>query len=1205
MNTVRILLVEDESIIALDVKNILTSLGYEVIAIVATGEEAVRRVAELTPDLVLMDIILAGDMDGIEAARILRSTQDIPVVFMTAHADVATVCRARDTAPYGYILKPINQADIFSTIDAAMNRHCLEQELRDRNMQLNALNEEFEAANEELEASNEELQAINEELISSQEEIREANIRARISEEKYRTLVESANSIIMRWNREGYISFINEYGLNIFGFSEEELLGHKITDTIISPVENLDGTSVTLQDIFDNTNDFRVNVNEIIRKNGDHVWISWTNRALYNENGMIEEVLSIGNDITPLKETERELEETRLQYEKLVTNIPVGVYRFRTTADGKMKFEYASPRFCQLIGLSADIVYRNHDSVFRLVHPDEYDELLRLNIEAAQTGCQFVWEGRMYPNGVERWMRIESSPTVLDNGDILWDGIQIDVTERRLADNALQKKNSELEILNDRLDATVKALETANLDIASANEEMIQTQRELTESIAMLRRSEERFHKAFYTNPTAMTISVLEDGTYVEVNDAALEYGNYTREELIGARIGDLGIYSTEKLSQMKGQLLENGMLHNYTIQFRRKDGEVRDGLLSAEIIDLDGVKHVISSTVDITEKNRAEVELERVNTLFSGIFNLAPELMSVSTLDDGRFFMINDAFSNILGYSREEAIGRTSHDLNLWIAPAGRSELINEFGDDGVIHNIEVVFRRKNGEPVDMLFSAVFIEMNNTPCILTIAADISSIKKTENALRENEEKYRTLFESAYDAIFIADTTATFIDCNSKTEEIYGITREEIIGRTPMDLSPPFQADGVSSEEKAMMYVNMAFSGLPQVFEWVHLRGDGSRFDAEVSLNKMEIGSEELLMAVVRDVTDRKQAENAVRESETLYRAIFENTGNATIIIEEDTTIVLANSQWEIMSGYRKEELEGKMSWTGFVVPGDLVRMKEYHKTRRTVPDDAPWMYEFQYITRDGEVRDVINHVAMIPGTKKSIASLLDITERKRAETALKKSLQEKEVLIKEIHHRVKNNLQVISSLLGLQSDSIKDSALKEAFMESRNRIRGMAHIHEMLYQSENFDSIDFSVYVKRVVKELIKNYSPQERTVEIRYNLSPVMIGIDMAIPLGIIMNELVTNAMKYAFREQEKGILEIGLRLSEGVGGDTVQRVHLEVRDNGTGFAPEFDSDLPGSLGLTMVRLLSERQLGGSFKLESSNAGTLVFIEIPLHHS
>ncbi|WP_255503731.1 sensor histidine kinase [Methanothermobacter sp. KEPCO-1] len=327
------------------------------------------------------------------------------------------------------------------------------------------------------------------------------------------------------------------------------------------------------------------------------------------------------------------------------------------------------------------------------------------------------------------------------------------------------------------------------------------------------------------------------------------------------------------------------------------------------------------------------------------------------------------------------------------------------------------------------------------------------------------------------------------------------------------------------------------------------------------------------VVAVYRDLTERKQLEEKLKENERLYRSIFENTGSATTIVDEDTTILMVNREFERLSGYSREEIEGKKSWREFLADEDLKRMEEYYHLWMKDPSLAPRIYNFRFRDRHGNIKYIRMNADPIPGTTMIVASLVDVTDIREAEEEI---LREKEVLLREIHHRVKNNLQIISSLLNLQLSRIGDEELRKIVRESQGRIKAMAMIHEHLYQSESLERVNFREYVEKLVGDIIISHG-----VSVRKDLEieDIELDLDTAIPLGLLINELVTNSIKYAFPEG-RGTITIGMRKADG-------SVELVVADDGVGLPEDIDPSSTDTLGLKLVSLLTD-QLNGKMTLD-----------------
>jgi PAS domain S-box-containing protein len=270
---------------------------------------------------------------------------------------------------------------------------------------------------------------------------------------------------------------------------------------------------------------------------------------------------------------------------------------------------------------------------------------------------------------------------------------------------------------------------------------------------------------------------------------------------------------------------------------------------------------------------------------------------------------------------------------------------------------------------------------------------EIGERARVEGQLRRSEEKYRHIYENIQDIYYEIGLGGIIQELSPSVERITKYTRDELIGTSVYDIY-------AYPEERDEFLRIIGKTGVVTDYEIAMKDRDGRILMVSLYSRLVfdENGIPIKILGSLRDITKRKFAEEALRESEIKYRSIFETTAAATMIIEEDTKISLVNNAFEKLSGISKKDMEGKRSWTEFVVHDDLPKMQEYHRARRIDPNDAPRNYEFQFVDKDGNIKDAFMTIAIIPETKKSVASILDITERKRSERALKKREKELEV---------------------------------------------------------------------------------------------------------------------------------------------------------------------------------------------------------------
>ncbi|AUB59995.1 histidine kinase [Methanobacterium subterraneum] len=446
----------------------------------------------------------------------------------------------------------------------------------------------------------------------------------------------------------------------------------------------------------------------------------------------------------------------------------------------------------------------------------------------------------------------------------------------------------------------------------------------------------------------------------------------------------------------------------------------------------------------------------------------------------------------------------------------------------------------------------------------------------------ELKEFYENLVEGINEGIWVTDRDDHLYFMNRGMEEIAGGKTRNLDGLNVLEL-PDEYVDGLKD-----YYRKAKKTMQPVYYDSLCVRNpEGKRsYQSGWIIPRLNNGHFNGAICTVIDQTERKKAEDALLKSETFYRAIFENTGTATIIVGVDTIISMANKRCEALSGYPVEEIENKLSFMDFVHPEDQQRILEYHKMRRSGDVNIPDEYEFRLLDKDGEERQIMLYASIIPSTTDSVVSLLDITQRKTAENEVKRSLNEKELLLREIHHRVKNNMQIISSLLNLQRSYIHDEEAANILQESQGRVKSMALIHEKLYQTSDLARINVEEYIQSLTMNLFHSYTVNPG-IKLSMDVSDLYFNIDTAVPLGLIINELVSNSLKYAFKDRDEGEIRISLLETAEPG-----KYLLLIRDDGTGFPHELDFAESHSLGLQLVNTLVN-QLDGEIEM-ITNGGT-----------
>lgn len=455
-------------------------------------------------------------------------------------------------------------------------------------------------------------------------------------------------------------------------------------------------------------------------------------------------------------------------------------------------------------------------------------------------------------------------------------------------------------------------------------------------------------------------------------------------------------------------------------------------------------------------------------------------------------------------------------------------------------------------------------------------------LELNQQQLRESEAHFRSVFEGMGEGLLITDLRDTVSYANERMATMTGYARDEMIGRRAYELFLPREdwpvLDG-HNERRAQ--------GYSDVYETQLLHKDGSQFWSLIHATPLRDAHGKVTGTIGAqiDITERKWAEAALRESEERFRALIEQAVDAVMVHDENGQMLMANERVCQSLGYTRDEML-KLRVSDFEMNFHSANIK---RNWESLKNGASLNVDGLHRRKDGSTFPVEVHVGLVQfnGKQVMLAIARDVTQRKFHEAEMKASLHEKEVLLKEIHHRVKNNLQIICSLLNMQADHFDDERMSAAFDESRNRVRSMALIHEQLYQSPDLASIELGEYLETLVASIQRSTTDNNGRIQFAFDCQTVALDIDRAVPCGLIVNELVTNALKYAFPDEKRGTITLQLRAEN-------TRVILAVRDDGIGMNSDFDWQQSDSIGLQLVSALTE-QLEGTATLDGDDNGTI----------
>jgi PAS domain S-box-containing protein len=927
MTEAQILVVEDEYIVAKDIQETLSSLGYHVPSIAASGDEALKIIMEEQPDIVLMDIVLKGELDGIQTADKIRLKYDIPVIYLTAYADDATLKRAKVTEPYGYLIKPYQERELHSTIEMALYRQRMENKLKESKQWLS-------------------------------------------------TTLNSIGDGVIATNDSGEIKFINPTAEMWLGRKEEELLNQKFDD-VFKIINDTSKKSIT-SPISSVLNHGKViEISEIILQQTEENFempIELCASPMKDEHGSVFGVVLVFSDITLRKEAEQVLKESEDRYRELVNNFPESMMVY---SEGKLK--YMNPETVRLFGASgleeligksilefvhehykddlnarlrelegglerqkavkikvltldgvtkdvdisaSHILYYGKPAV-QLVMKDitagrkaedilrESEEKYRSVVERANDGIAIIQDGLLkYVNpGIERMAGYEADE-LLESSFLDYlrhDQVQKvgDYYKRRLSGEdvpniyeavIIDKEGIEKEI---EINAGLITYEGRVADLV-----LIRDITERKEVEKALRESEESYRKLIETTPYAI-ITIDLKGIIQTINRQALSvYGCKKEDELIGKNViefitpedRDRAIENMKK--GMKGESIKNIIYKLYHRDGSEYYGELNSSLLVDSENNPTGFIGVLR---DITERLKMTQALKESEGKYRSLVEESLQGIVILQVSPFRVAFANPAITNIYGYTPEELMSFSQEQLLNLIHPEDQNKYQERFlaRIEGKLksHQTDLRIIHKDGSIRWISSYANLIEINGKPAVQATSIDITERKRMEKALLESEEKYRLLVDNINDGVYTLDENGYFTFVNKVIEDRSGLTIEQFNKLKFADIVLEKDIDRVKQNFDKIM----AGGNVPP-YELIYKTSSGEPLAVEVNTKPIyKEGKIIGLQGISRDITERKITEKKLKDSEVQLTNILNSMGDAIHVVDGDLNIVMMNDffkQW-------------------------------------------------------------------------------------------------------------------------------------------------------------------------------------------------------------------------------------------------------------------------------------------------------------------
>ena len=584
------------------------------------------------------------------------------------------------------------------------------------------------------------------------------------------------------------------------------------------------------------------------------------------------------------------------------------------------------------------------------------------------------------------------------------------------------------------------------------------------------------------------------------------------------------------------------------------------------------------------------DLALAESESRYRDIYDSAVEGIFETTAE-GRLIGANPAYAATFGYASPEDILNDVDNIGkqLYAREEDRARLFRILNEGRPVLNFEVKARNRRGAPIWVSINAI-ARRDEGGAIVGITGstiDITERKRAEARLRESEEEFRTIFENAPLGLLRYDEQGRILVCNDHFVRVIGSSREKVLG---LDITRLPNRDMVSA-------ISRALAGRPGKFEGEYRSVTAEKLSLVRVLFEPILDAEGLChggVGIIEDISERMLAENVLRESEEKHRQLIENNHDVIYTLSLEGLILFVSPAWTAMLGHEVSDVVGQ-PFQRFVHAQDVPRCEAWLRNIiESGKDEEGIEYRIRHIdgnwrwhTSSGvPLRDRLGVVMGLEGTAR------DISERKRAEEKVRDLLREKELLLKETQHRVKNNMNVIASLLSMQASAQEVEAARAVIADAASRVQNMMVLYDKLYRSATRGERSLEAFLPPLVEEIVRIF-PTKRPVSTELEIDDLVLEEGLLSTIGIIVNELITNSMKYAFEGRRDNRISVSAA-REGDG------LALAYRDNGVGLPESMSLESSSGFGMQLISMLVE-QLHGHIGIQRG-AGAHYRIEIPL---